>query len=109
MKQSEDNRFIDSSTDRFGNQRGGQEVAQQSQSLINYYKTLAFECNVECLGNVMIQPTMYFYLTNVPMFHGTYMIEEVSHSITPNNFITNFTGVRLLFIDHNHQISWCNR
>jgi hypothetical protein len=75
-------------------QRGGQEVAQQSQSLINYYKTLAFECNVECLGNVMIQPTMYFYLSNVPMFHGTYMIEEVSHSITPNNFITNFTGVR---------------
>lgn len=75
-------------------QYAGQEVAQQSQSLYNYYKALAFECTVECLGNAMIQPTMYFYLSNVPMFHGTYLIEEVNHSITPNNFVTTFTGVR---------------
>ena len=47
------------------------------------------------MGNVMIQPTMYFYLKNVPMFKGSYWISEVSHSIKGNNIVTTFSGLRM--------------
>ena len=47
------------------------------------------------MGDVMIQPTMYFYLSNVPMFHGTYYIMEVNHSIKGNSVETSFKGVRI--------------
>jgi hypothetical protein len=43
----------------------------------------------------MIQPTMYFYLKNIPMFRGTYLITEVSHTIRDNNMVTNFKGIRI--------------
>ena len=51
-----------------GSQASGQQVAQQSQSLYNFYKTRSYTCQVQSLGNAMIQPTMYFNLTNVPLF-----------------------------------------
>jgi predicted chitinase len=44
---------------------------------------------------MMIQPTMYFYLRYVPLFNGLYLITKVSHSIQPNNVVTNFEGVRM--------------
>jgi hypothetical protein len=47
------------------------------------------------MGNVMIQPTMFFYLKNVPMFKGSYWITEVSHNIRNNNIVTNFKGSRI--------------
>jgi hypothetical protein len=47
------------------------------------------------MGNAMIQPTMYFYLANVPMFMGTYLVFDVSHSIKQGTFETTFTGVRI--------------
>jgi len=47
------------------------------------------------MGNVMIQPTMYFYLKNIPMFKGTYWITEVSHSIKGNVINTSFVGTRI--------------
>jgi hypothetical protein len=43
----------------------------------------------------MIQPTMYFYLKNVPMFRGSYWITEVSHNIRNNNIVTTFKGTRI--------------
>jgi predicted chitinase len=43
----------------------------------------------------MIQPTMYFYLRYIPLFSGLYLITKVSHSIQPNNVVTNFEGVRM--------------
>jgi hypothetical protein len=64
-------------------------------SLYDYYRQAAYSCEVTCLGNVMIQPTMYFYLKNVPMFKGTYWITEVSHSIRNNNIVTTFKGARM--------------
>lgn len=64
-------------------------------SLYDYYRQAAYSCEVTCLGNVMIQPTMYFYLKNIPMFKGTYWITEVSHSIRNNNIITTFKGARM--------------
>jgi hypothetical protein len=43
----------------------------------------------------MIQPTMFFYLKNIPMFRGTYIILDVTHSISGNNIVTTFTGSRV--------------
>ena len=47
------------------------------------------------MGNVMIQPTMYFYLKNIPMFKGSYWITEVSHKISNNTISTSFKGTRI--------------
>jgi hypothetical protein len=47
------------------------------------------------MGNVMIQPTMYFYLKNIPMFKGTYWITEVTHSIRNGSITTTFKGSRM--------------
>jgi len=78
-----------------GSQASGQRTAQQSQSLYNFYRTRSYTCQVQSLGNVMIQPTMYFNLTNVPMFYGPYLITNVSHSISSRGFNTNFEGTRI--------------
>jgi hypothetical protein len=64
-------------------------------SLYDYYRTAAYSCEVTMLGDVMIQPTMFFYLKNVPMFKGTYWILEVSHDIKNNQVITTFKGARM--------------
>ena len=66
----------------------------QNVSLFNIYKTRSYQAKVECLGNAMIQPSMYFVLRNVPMFEGPYWITSVTHVITPNNFKTSFSGTR---------------
>lgn len=63
--------------------------------LFDYYRQAAYSCEVTCLGNVMIQPTMYFYLKNIPMFRGSYWITEVSHSIRNNAIMTTFKGSRM--------------
>jgi hypothetical protein len=47
------------------------------------------------MGNVMIQPTMYFNLQHVPMFYGPYMVQSVEHVIQPGDFKTYFTGIRM--------------
>jgi hypothetical protein len=47
------------------------------------------------MGNVMIQPTMFFYLKNIPMFRGSYWITEVSHNIRNNAITTTFKGSRI--------------
>jgi hypothetical protein len=64
-------------------------------SLFDYYKQASYTCNVTCMGNVMIQPTMFFYLKNVPMFRGSYWITEVTHNINGNIITTSFKGVRI--------------
>ena len=78
-----------------GNQASGDKVAQQSQSLYNVYRTRSYTCDVVSMGNVMIQPTMYFNLRHVPMFTGPYLITNVSHNINENGFNTQFSGVRV--------------
>ena len=64
-------------------------------SLFDYYRQASYTCDVTSMGNVMIQPTMYFYLKNIPMFRGSYLITEVSHDIRGNNFTTKFKGYRI--------------
>jgi hypothetical protein len=74
-----------------GNNRGG---SSQSVSLYNLYKNRSYTCEVEMMGNALIQPTMYFNLRNVPMFSGPYMILDVTHTIGPGRFSTRFSGIR---------------
>ena len=75
-------------------QASGRNVTTQNNGLYNYYKNRSYQCTVQCLGNALLQPTMYFNLRNVPMFYGPYFITEVNHTITQGNFETTFTGTR---------------
>ena len=72
-------------------------IMTQGLSLFNVYRTRSYSCKVTAMGNVCIQPTMYFSLRNVPMFTGPYLIMTVEHSIQPNSMTTTFTGVRVPF------------
>lgn len=65
------------------------------QDLFTIYSNNSYTCKVDMLGCAWIRPLMYFCLTNVPMFRGSYLIEKVSHRITPGNMQTTFTGVRM--------------
>jgi len=76
------------------NQTTGRNTATQNVSLYNLYKSRSYECTISCLGNALIQPTMYFNLRHVPMFYGPYMITEVQHSIQAGSFMTLFKGIR---------------
>jgi len=75
-------------------QAGGRQSSTQNVGLYNYYSQRSYGCQVVCLGNAMIQPTMYFNLRHVPMFNGPYFITDVEHVITPGQFQTTFKGVR---------------
>jgi hypothetical protein len=75
-------------------QASGRNVATQNVSLYNLYKQRSYQCQVQSLGNALLQPTMYFNLRHVPMFNGPYFITEVNHNITPGNFVTTFNGTR---------------
>ena len=76
------------------NLNNGTTSTSQSISLYNIYKQRSYAATVTSMGNAMIQPTMYFALRNVPMFAGTYLIQDVSHTVTPDSFRTTFTGIR---------------
>jgi hypothetical protein len=81
-------------TNQMANLYGGRRSASQSVSLFNLYKNRSYGCTISMLGCALIQPTMYFNLRYVPMFHGPYMITTVNHTITPGNFETIFEGIR---------------
>lgn len=66
-----------------------------AQDLFDIYTTQSYTCTVEMMGCAWVQPMMYFVMLNVPMFRGSYMIMKVSHSITPGNMTTTFTGCRM--------------
>ena len=73
----------------------GSNIAQIDVNLFDLYRTYSYTCDVTMLGDVMIQPTMYFYLNNIPMFEGTYYITEVQHSIRAGQIETSFKGARI--------------
>jgi hypothetical protein len=80
--------------DRLSNGGDPSNRTQKGNNLHNVYLTRSYTCTVESLGNMMIQPLQYFDLTNIPMFHGTYLITKVSHNVKPHHITTSFTGVR---------------
>lgn len=73
----------------------GAATTSVDSKLFDIFKNRSYTCEVTMMGNMMIQPTMYFYLKNVPLFRGTYWITDVSHAISPNSIVTKFTGTRL--------------
>jgi hypothetical protein len=72
----------------------GTKSSTQSVSLYNIYKTRSYKATITGFGNVMIQPTMYFVLRNVPLFAGPYFVTDVEHIITNGNFTTKIVGTR---------------
>ncbi len=66
-----------------------------SNSLYPIFANRAYNCTVEMMGCAKITPLMYFQLNNIPMFRGAYIITNVSHKITPDDFTTTFTGTRI--------------
>ena len=73
---------------------GNQASKVVSGNLFKLMETRSYTCQVETLGNALIQPMNYFYLKNVPLFKGSYLITNVDHKLTPNNMVTTFKGVR---------------
>jgi hypothetical protein len=78
-----------------GNQGSGKKTMQQTTALYDFYKNRSYSSTIKTLGNVMIQPTMYFVLRHMPMFNGTYIIRNVKHSISSGVFNTEFNGQRV--------------
>ena len=66
----------------------------KGNNIFDVYLTRSYSCEVTALGNVNIQPLMFFKLENVPMFRGTYLIIDVKHEVKPHNVVTKFKGVR---------------
>jgi hypothetical protein len=66
----------------------------QGGDLFSLFTERSYTAQVDSLGNMMIQPLMFFELTNIPLFYGTYWITNVKHTITPNDIKTTFKGVR---------------
>lgn len=67
----------------------------KNESIYPVYANRSYNCSVEMLGCMNIMPLMFFQLNNVPMFKGAYIITNVEHNITPNDFKTIFSGVRV--------------
>ena len=72
-------------------------VAYKGNDLLQLYTKRSYTCQVEMLGCAVIEPLMYFQLTNVPIFSGAFMITKLSHNITPNHMTTSFSGVKIPF------------
>jgi hypothetical protein len=81
--------------DQMANGVNGNQVAQQTTSMYSLYQSMSYSCSVTSLGNVMLQPMMYFNLRHVPLFYGPYLIDKVKHSITADNFETTIEGTRM--------------
>lgn len=81
--------------DQLTSQKESRSIQTIGNNIYPILSRRSYTCKVESLGNMMIQPTMYFYLRYIPLFSGLYLITKVSHSIQPNNVVTNFEGVRM--------------
>jgi len=82
--------------DALTNPKTGSQPSQigKGNNLFDTYLTRSYSCDIETFGNFQLQPLMFFKLENVPMFRGTYMIINTSHSIEAHNVKTTFKGVR---------------
>jgi len=81
---------------RIAGDEGQQAPIPKGQNLYNLYENRSYKATVTTLGNVMIQPTQYFQLENVPLFNGAYIILSVEHTIEPNKMTTSFGGTKIL-------------
>lgn len=69
-------------------------IKWKGNDLYQVAEVRSYEAELETMGNMCIQPLMYFQLSNVPLFSGGYLITNVKHKITPNHIMTSFKGIR---------------
>lgn len=81
---------------RLAGDNKGTTPVPKGQNLYNLYENRAYRATITSMGNVMIQPTQYFQLENVPIFNGAYLILSVEHTIEPNKMMTSFSGTKIL-------------
>ena len=81
--------------ERLGRNETGSSTSQIDIGLFNIYRSSSYQCKVTAMGNMMIQPTMYFYVKNIPLFRGSYLITDVEHHIRTTGIETIFTGTRI--------------
>jgi len=79
------------------------------QDLYTVYSNNSYTCTIKMMGCAWIQPLMYFCLTNVPLFRGTYQIMNVTHSIQPGNMTTTFKGVRMANVQNRKVKNWVTK
>ena len=65
------------------------------QDTFNVFSNYSYSINVEMMGNAQICPLMYFQLTNIPLWRGTYMIYKVIHNMTPGDMTTTVTAMKM--------------
>ena len=70
-------------------------VAFIGQDIYPVFSNYSYICEFEMMGCAQIQPLMYFQLMNVPMWRGTYMIFNVTHTMTPGNMVTKVKAMKL--------------
>ena len=64
------------------------------QDIYSQYANYSYQVTVTMLGCCQVMPLMYFQLNNIPLYHGAYIIQSVSHSVNNGMMITTFTGIR---------------
>lgn len=70
----------------------------KGQNLYEVYQNRSYSTTVTIpFGNMLIQPTQYFEVLNVPLFNGLYIILGVQHkfSASSNKLETTITGSRI--------------
>lgn len=70
----------------------------KGQNLYNVIRQRSYSATIEIpLGNICIQPTMYFELVGTPIFNGGYLITDVEHNVdsSSNKIRTKFRGTRV--------------
>ena len=70
-------------------------IAYVGQDIYPVFSNYSYICEFEMMGCAQIQPLMYFQLMNVPMWRGTYMIFNVTHTMTPGNMVTRVRAMKL--------------
>ena len=73
---------------------GAAKPLLKDNSIFTLQRNRSYTSTIQMMGDMMIQPQMYFQLNNIPFFSGSYMIMNVSHSVKANNMTTTFKGVR---------------
>lgn len=70
-------------------------IAYVGQDTYPVFSNYSYICEFDMMGNAQIQPLMYFQLTNVPMWRGTYMIFNVTHTMKPGDMTTHVKAMKL--------------
>lgn len=80
---------------KLGSDKITDNTQYMGQDLYTVQSNQSFTVTVTMLGCCWVQPFMYFVLTNVPMYRGTYMVYKVEHLIQAGKMTTTFSGYKM--------------